>query len=550
MPSRPNLGKPAKKKDFPWATVLNASVIVAVLGCIGSIGAALLGADPFAGWLVSILPSPSLTALPPTDTGILTAMSNTPVDPGIVVSTDTPVSALLPGQDWANNCINSTIWKSSLAGNVGSTQVQCHQLSEWGINAQQGRLIFASNHYFPTTAYEYGILTPWHDWKEVDFTVKAERQENSEIWVGFFEGDTPNSTGIIFIIQPEDEIDIRAMPNETKIVDNVDLKYAGGVFHPRIIFEGGKIAVWVDGQGIISKWPVNFIIRNMFVGYRALPSMNLNAMVFDLKFIPSLFIPEPIVPTEIVKNETNTPSSPNSTQIVQDLFGKIDKQLKESIKSSIAFNKPEKMKQEENATVEFILNPSLSQSELATVIVEHGGFVTSTVPPVELLPSSNGGLVTSTPPVSELLQPGGGSVDIVTGEIEITPRMRAVLISQDQNAFTIQELHDNKEQVISSDNSTSWKWSITAKEEGIKTLTLVLYRLVKYEGKEYWREVEAYKAVIAVEVTSLQQVKAFDWKWLAGIVVTIMLALFGYFTNKNKENNDKPKPYKNSTKRK
>ncbi len=273
--------KPKAIKTSVWK---RPAIIIAIIVGVQAVIVAILNPD-LVGKIIDYMET-SANSGAKSGNEMSTLESPTPLVTETFLPTASPIEAVLPGQDWAGNCIDSTIWKSSLAGNAGGTQTQCHQLSEWGINAQQGRLIFASNQYSQTTAYEYGILTPWHDWKEVDFTVKAERQENSEIWVGFFEGDTPNSTGIIFIIQPEDEIDIRAMPNETKIVDNVDLKYAGGVFHPRIIFEGGKIAVWVDGQGIISNWPVNFTIRNMFIGYRALPSMNLNAAVFDLKFIP------------------------------------------------------------------------------------------------------------------------------------------------------------------------------------------------------------------------------------------------------------------------
>ncbi|MDO9302926.1 MAG: hypothetical protein Q7T89_16175 [Anaerolineales bacterium] len=284
MPSSTHSRKPVRKNFFPWKAVLNASVIVAVFGCIGSIGAALLGADPFAGWLVSILPPPSLAALPATAVVTLPPVVEAPTDTAIVVPTNTPVP--LPGEDWAGNCINSIIWKPYLAGETRSEQSECYQLSEWGIKAEQGRLIFASNRYSQPRANEYGILALWHNWTEVDFTVEADRLENSEIWFGFFEGNTLNSTGIVFVIQHGDVIDVRQMPGEVPVVDNVYLNYADGKFHPRINFEGGKIAVSVDGQGIISKWPINFTIRNMFIGYRALPSTNLSAVVFDLKFKP------------------------------------------------------------------------------------------------------------------------------------------------------------------------------------------------------------------------------------------------------------------------
>ena len=274
-PAQKNTKKPEEKNNVWQKLALFIPIWVQIIICVTAVAS-----SPIIIGKILETPAPVLTT--PTDTAVPISLIGNSV---AVTVLDTSVPVLLPGQDWGGNCINSTIWRPYLAGETKSESSQCYQLSEWGINAERGRLIFASNRS-QSRGYEYGILTPWHNWSEVNFTVDAARLENSEIWFGFFEGDTPDSTGIIFIIQPGDEIDIRAMPYETKVVDNIDLKFAGGKFHPRVIFEGGKIAVWVDGQGIISEWPINFTIRNMFVGYRALPSMNLNAAVFDLKFKP------------------------------------------------------------------------------------------------------------------------------------------------------------------------------------------------------------------------------------------------------------------------
>jgi hypothetical protein len=87
------------------------------------------------------------------------------------------------------------------------------------------------------------------------------------------------------VIQPGDVIDVRQLPVEDLPVDNIYLPYADGRFNVETILKEGKIKVSVDGQGIISEWPISFTIKNMFIGYRSLPSTNLDASVFGLRFI-------------------------------------------------------------------------------------------------------------------------------------------------------------------------------------------------------------------------------------------------------------------------
>jgi hypothetical protein len=67
---------------------------------------------------------------------------------------------------------------------------------------------------------------------------------------------------------------------------------------------------------------------------------------------------------------------------------------------------------------------------------------------------------------------------------------------------------------------------VTAKREGSQRLTLVVYMLVKYEGQDYWREVETYRNDILVNVTLGQRLRAFDWKWLIGLLVASGAASF------------------------
>ena len=170
--------------------------------------------------------------------------------------------------------------------------------------------------------------------------------------------------------------------------------------------------------------------------------------------------------TPITTSEIQT-EIPNPTLTLQAAYKEVDRQFESLLKANIAFNKPEKIKLDIPVSIELILNPSVSESALATQLIERGNFVTSTADP------------------NLLLAPSGESVTIETSQIEITPRMKAVLLSQDPEAFTIKELHDSAEQVVSSVETTNWRWSVTAKKEGTQTLELVIYQLIKYDDKEF-----------------------------------------------------------------
>jgi hypothetical protein len=186
------------------------------------------------------------------------------------------------------------------------------------------------------------------------------------------------------------------------------------------------------------------------------------------------------------------------------------------MQSSFAFNMPDRMKLNDTTAIELLLNPSISSSDLGAQISENGA--------------------------------------IETGILEISPLMKAELIAQDPDAFKITEIPENSEQIISAKDTTRWTWLLTAKKKGVQTLTLVIYRLVQYQGQDYWREVQTYKSDIIVNVTIAQQLESFDWMWLVGIIVTALLipAFWRWIDKRNKEKetgsgSDGKKPNKHSS---
>ena len=184
------------------------------------------------------------------------------------------------------------------------------------------------------------------------------------------------------------------------------------------------------------------------------------------------------VPTAMPTAVVNTPS-------IGDQLAQIDDILKQSVSASIAYNKPQSMLLDETTTIELLLNPSLSPEALSTQVTASG--------------------------------------QVASASVQITPRMKAYLIADDPAAFAIQSVHDNPEQLVSGTETTRWAWLVTAHKSGIQKLTLVLYRLVQYQGQDYWREIESYQADIEVNVTIAQRLGSVDWEWIAGILITAML---------------------------
>ena len=186
---------------------------------------------------------------------------------------------------------------------------------------------------------------------------------------------------------------------------------------------------------------------------------------------------------------TPTPPSPESTSIteisIDQQLANIDNALKQSLSASIAYNAPKSMKLLETATISLLLNPSVAPENLSTQVAESG--------------------------------------QIISSSIEASPHMKAVLLSQNLDAFSIQNIHDAPEQVISSSETTQWSWLVTAQKEGVHTLNLAIYRVVTVDGQDFWRLVETYESNIDVKVTPGQRISQFDWKWLAGIVITALL---------------------------
>jgi hypothetical protein len=178
------------------------------------------------------------------------------------------------------------------------------------------------------------------------------------------------------------------------------------------------------------------------------------------------------------------PTTIDSSSPVEEQLEQIDKLLSQSVQSSIAYNVPDALTLDSTVTIELLLNPSIAPTQLAGQI------------------SANG--------------------EVVTAQIEVTPMMKAELISRNGEALAIQPIHANAVQLVSNIDTTRWAWLVTGKKSGQQKLLLVIYRLIKFEGQEFWREVKSYEAEISVEVTFGQRLQSLGWGW----AIVWFLAIF------------------------
>jgi hypothetical protein len=234
--------------------------------------------------------------------------------------------------------------------------------------------------------------------------------------------------------------------------------------------------------------------------------------------------PSTIIPPSPTPFSTNT-LIPDISSALKAAFEEVDRQFNESLKSNITYVTPEKMEVDETFTIELLMNPSLSATQLVTQIVESSNLATATALPRIFITDLAGNLLTSTAAPGNLVTERGADVNIISNEIEITDLMKAVLTSSDPDAFIVQPLHDNAEQPVSTVETTKWRWSITAKKPGAQKLVLVIYRLIMRDEEKYWHEVESYNANIVVQVTPWNIFQQLDWLTIFGSVLGIIFTL-------------------------
>ena len=230
--------------------------------------------SPSPSAIFTLFPSPSVTFSP----------SPTVFVPEIVtvVPTVTVQPTSVPGDDWNRDCIDLTTWTPLLADGEVPVIRNCAQLAPWGITAQDDRLILNTLKSV-AAAREYGILASVPVRAEIDISIQIKNLRNSEVWIGVLDGNKPNSLeGFVFVIQPSGAMDFRELPSQKAIVNNQTYPYVTDKYPVKIILDAGQISIAVDKNRMVSGYPISFSNRKLFIGYRSLPSTQLEAFISDL----------------------------------------------------------------------------------------------------------------------------------------------------------------------------------------------------------------------------------------------------------------------------
>jgi len=121
--------------------------------------------------------------------------------------------------------------------------------------------------------------------------------------------------------------------------------------------------------------------------------------------------------------------------------------------------------------------------------------------------------------------------------VKYSSTMKAELISENKKAFDITPITPDT-QVISSINTTSWKWDVTPLEQGEQNLHLSLTAFLDIEGKEKALSIKTFDKVIKVNISYPDEITLFiqnNWKWILGSLLFPLIGLWWKNTRKKEE---------------
>lgn len=199
--------------------------------------------------------------------------------------------------------------------------------------------------------------------------------------------------------------------------------------------------------------------------------------------------PRPLQPASPA---TTLPKRPTRT-VVPDIFD--PKEYINQLRNSVfGYSVPDKANIEDEIEVVLIVNPSVSQKDIAKSL-------------------------------------GSNST---TGTIAISKVLQARL---DSNDFDIATLTPER-QVIVHGKDTIWKWTLKPRSHGKnKRVRISVSAVVNVDGERTEAYIDTYTNVIAVEITPKQQAKRWfqsNWQWAWG---ALLIPAFVYYRSRRKKTN-------------
>jgi hypothetical protein len=242
----------------------------------------------------------------------------------------------------------------------------------------------------------------------------------------------------------------------------------------------------------MKNWKILLIIASLSLS-ASLTSCGKKAMVESETSAPATKADS--TPVDTVKCEMKVANHKN--------LNHVDRILKNLDCGNIAFNSPEEMNVGETETIKLILSGNQSIQKIKAILKKDLGV----------------------------------KYQILGGNVKISELMKADLNASESD-FKIEYLSE-KEQAISTTESTEWIWKVTPKKAGKKDIHLRLSAIIKISDSTSQRNVKTFDKYINVKVTTTKMVSMFisdNWQWL-WTTILIPLAPFiwnGYQNRKEK----------------
>jgi len=259
-------------------------VIVAVIGLVGTITAALIGVFGNRGSIPTPTPPPAIiftnTALPtavPTDTvppGEPTSTPAPPTDTPAPTLTFTPIPPVAIGSDWADGCISS-LWVpypdsiSAVSKGNGCLQEPVHVFS-----ADAGGMLFlyARNGNGPVETV--GLFAPLPESGDVTVTVRLKELDNVDLWMGVFAEPNIESEGLLMTIpagNPKNRVIVQKEADTYTTLQSTANLAQGDGFSFTFSFNALSARATVNPNVFVTN-PASIPTANkwLFLGYRGL----------------------------------------------------------------------------------------------------------------------------------------------------------------------------------------------------------------------------------------------------------------------------------------
>lgn len=260
------------------------TIIVAALGLLGTIAAALIGVYGSRNNSIPTSVPPTAPVILFTETSVPTAIPTDTVPPGEPTSTpipptDTPIPTVTPippvalGQDWSSGCI-STLWKPYPANiPVIERGDGCWQEPVHVFLAENGDLDFLAERGNGPQE-EYGLFALLPENGTVTITVRLRELDNVDVWLGVFAEPDISSNGLLMTIPAgnvKKRVIVQKDPHNYETLQATGSLDQGDGYSISFTFTALSISSSVDPSVFVTN-PVSVPSAQkwLFLGYRGL----------------------------------------------------------------------------------------------------------------------------------------------------------------------------------------------------------------------------------------------------------------------------------------